>query len=540
MEAQWLQVAGGLGLFLFGMSVMTDGLRGLAGEALHAGLARFTRSPVSGALTGATATAILQSSSATTVAAVGLVSAGLLSFAQALGIVFGANLGTTLKGWLVALLGLQWNIGVIVLPLVLVGAVMRLFGKARMASGGMALAGFGLVFLGIGFLQQGMAGFQGIVTPESFPPDTLGGRLVLVLIGVVITLVTQSSSAGVAAALTAVYTGAISFPQAAAMVIGMDVGTTVTAALATIGGSVDTRRTGYSHVIYNLLTGVGAFLLLTPYVWLSQRFAPGLLGEHPEIALVGFHTLFNLLGVLLVLPLTRPFARLVMRLVPAAPSPLDDRLDRRMLSEPVVAVEASAGVVNELLAEALRLVMLMLQGPEAAQTVRLRALRERLDRTRLFVDDIHLSPEQQAAWQRLNALMHVLDHLQRLLDRCEEQAQRVRVLTRVEEFRPVVRLSRTLSENLLARLSDKHWEDAQAEALQHARMLTEKVETLRAGIMAEVASGRLHVSQGTEHLEAIRWLQRVCSHIARIFCHAGSMNAQAQAARKPCVEQPQA
>ena len=208
-----LQAIGGLGLFLFGMSVMTEGLQGLAGNLLHKLLARFTRSPLSGAISGAVATAILQSSSATTVAAVGFVAAGLLTFSQALGIIFGANLGTTVTGWLVALLGLKLNIGDLTLPLVLLGALMRLFGYARVASAGTAIAGFGLVFLGITVLQQGMAVFHDVVTPDSFPADNLGGRMLLVMLGIAITLVTQSSSAGVAAALTGVYTGTLGFPR---------------------------------------------------------------------------------------------------------------------------------------------------------------------------------------------------------------------------------------------------------------------------------------------------------------------------------------
>ena len=134
---------GGLGLFLLGMIVMTAGLRELAGDAIRTALMRFTHTPSSGALTGATCTAILQSSSATTVAAVGFVAAGLMSFTSALGIVFGANLGTTVTGWLVALIGFKLKIGLLAMPMVLVGAILRLFGSGKLRSAGFALAGFG-------------------------------------------------------------------------------------------------------------------------------------------------------------------------------------------------------------------------------------------------------------------------------------------------------------------------------------------------------------------------------------------------------------
>ena len=142
-----------------------------------------------------------------------------------------------------------------------------------MAHIGTALAGFSLLFVGIDMMQDGMGAFQGLVTPDRFPPDTLSGRLQLVLLGVLVTVVTQSSSAGVAAALAAIASGAITLPQAAAMVIGMDIGTTFTAALATVGGSTAARQTGFAHVIYNVLTGVMAFVLLGPFIALMEIVA---------------------------------------------------------------------------------------------------------------------------------------------------------------------------------------------------------------------------------------------------------------------------
>lgn len=516
METHWLVIPGGLGLFLFGMSVMTDGLRGLAGDMLHRTLARFTRSPLSGAVTGASVTALLQSSSATTVAAVGFVSAGLLTFAQALGIIFGANVGTTVTGWLVALLGLKFSIGSITLPLVFGGAMLRLLGSGRVRSSGTALAGFALIFLGISLLQDGMAGYQGTVTPESFPDDTLSGRLLLVLIGVAITLVTQSSSAGVATALTAVYTGTISFPQAAAMVIGMDVGTTVTAAIATLGGSSETRRTGYSHVSYNLMTGVGAFLLLTPYTQAWEHFAQGAIQQHAELALVGFHTLFNVIGVMLVLPVTSRFAALMYRLVPEADNPLEERLDRQLLREPKSALDAVAAVLAQQMEASLDVIAQMLKDPQQPQASTLATLREQLDSVHAYVDRVHLLPEQKLDWQRLNAAIHILDHMQRLLDRCEEEARRVQVLQHAAELRQAADTMRQVVEQLLAFSSQRNWHLSQQSSQQFYSVMDSQAEALRSAIMAEVATGEIDVPEGTARLEGVRWLRRVAAHIAKI------------------------
>ncbi|MGB3729069.1 MAG: Na/Pi symporter, partial [Thermodesulfobacteriota bacterium] len=144
-----VHVAGGIGLFLLGMIVMTEGLRALAGSAMRSVLMRFTKSPATGALTGASSTAILQSSSLTTVAAVGFVGAGLITFPDALGIIFGANIGTTFKGWIIALLGFKYSLENVFLPLVFLGAILKLFTKGRLSTIGYSIAGFGLIFVGI-------------------------------------------------------------------------------------------------------------------------------------------------------------------------------------------------------------------------------------------------------------------------------------------------------------------------------------------------------------------------------------------------------
>ncbi|MDH3668267.1 MAG: Na/Pi symporter, partial [Paracoccaceae bacterium] len=345
MTAELLLAVGGIGLFLVGMIMLTEGLKGLAGRALRRVLAQFTATPLSGAVTGALTTAVVQSSSATTVTAVGFVGAGLITFPQALGIVFGANLGTTTTGWLVALLGFKLQLGTIALPLVFAAALMRLFGSPRLDMLGTALAGFSLLFIGIDAMREGLDALEGAVTPSDFPGDSLIGRLQLVLIGAAVTAVTQSSSAGVAAALAALAAGAINFPQAAVMVIGMNVGTTLTALIATLGGSTAMRRTGYAHLIFNVITGLVAFLLLGPFIAAIGRFGAGGDGL---IAVVTFHTVFNLLGVVLFLPFAEPFAGLVTRLVRERGPTLTRRLGKPILRDPDAATDAAAATAEEI------------------------------------------------------------------------------------------------------------------------------------------------------------------------------------------------
>lgn len=517
MSAEILLVLGGIGLFLLGMVVLTEGLREVAGTALRGLLARFTKTPLRGAAAGALTTAVVQSSSATTVTAVGFVGAGLLTFPQGLGIVFGANIGTTMTGWLVAIIGFKLHLGTIALPLVLLGVLLRLFGRGRLRQVGWALAGFSLLFVGIDAMQQGMAQFEGVVTPQDFPEDTLLGRLQLLLIGVLITIVTQSSSAGVATALVALGTDTISFAQAAAMVIGMDVGTTFTAALATLGGSTATRQTGYAHVIFNVFTGAIAFALLGPFSQLVDGWiAQGGAGS-AQIALVAFHTTFNIIGVGLVLPFARPFARLVVHLVPERGPPLLRRLDERLLRDPASAVDASAATVKDI-ARLLIGTLTDTLDPKRRDDLdhaQLSAVDEALEALRSYVEQIRTEPRDRAAHWRHLATMHSIDHLRRLSSRCAQSA-RIRVL---DSEPRLSRLSRLLCGAADSVLQDGDLAAAE-ERLDRLRTLLRKQRSrFRARTVAAAARRQLGAYETLERLDSVRWLHRVAYHLWRIVHH---------------------
>ncbi len=513
------QAIGGLGLFLLGMVIMTDALHALTGKAVRGALMRFTRSPYSGAVTGATATAVLQSSSATTVAAVGFVGAGLISFPESLGIIFGANIGTTLKGWMVALLGFKFQLDIFLLPLIFVGALLRLFGHRQLRNGGMALAGFALIFVGIAAMQEGMSGLQDSITPYMFSADTVWGRLKLLLLGVLFTLLTQSSSAGVAVALTAVYTGSINFQQAAALVIGMDVGTTVTAAMATIGGSVAARRTGFSHVIYNLLTGVMAFMLLTPFTLLLETAWPNFLQQQAEVALVAFHSSFNILGVLLILPFTNAFTRMMQRLIPDQADTYTRSLDRKLLVEPDLAINAVQTAIHAELLALLKQLRAMLDRGHERTLVNLPALQLALNETHAYADQIHLDKAQQPGWQTLMAIFHSLDHLQRLHERCDEDMDRARAAMHTRELVDQVGLFADKLERMIDDIENNRWQEAQEDAAQIVEQFAAQADDLRNSIMSQLAEGNIDVDQSTSSLQAIRWLNRVSAHVQRVIYH---------------------
>lgn len=518
MNADLIVAIGGVGLFLLGMTVMTEGLTGAVGAAMRRLLTTFTRTPATGALFGALTTTVVQSSSATTVTAVGLVGAGLLTFPQALGILFGANIGTTMTGWLVAIIGFKLQLGLVVMPLIFIGVLLRLFGNERLRHVGMALAGFALLFVGIDAMKDGMAQFQGILSPASFPQDTFIGRIQLVLLGMLITVVTQSSSAGVAAALVALGAGTISLPQAAAMVIGMDVGTTFTAALATIGGSVAARRTGYAHVVYNVLTAMLAFVLLGPYLTVILPFFSDGADGGSQVALVSFHSMFNVLGVVLVLPFAHAFGRLIVRLVPERDPTLVRRLDDRLLADPASAIDAAAATVRDI-AELTTSSVADLVDPRGSMVdhghaARLDAIEEAIEATRSFIDQVATDRLHKEVHHRAIAIFHALDHLDRVLQRCRQSSRTGRLAA---DHR-----LRRLSGLLRTELMTLAWDDLVAgrdrldrfRALMRRQRRSYRQRCIETGIATDLDAQEIVLQ-----LDAVRWLHRVAYHFWRIIHH---------------------
>lgn len=514
-----LQAAGGLGLFLLGMSVMTGGLKEMADDKLRSALAKTTKGPVSGVCTGAVATAILQSSSATTVAAVGFVHAGLLTFSQALGIIFGANIGTTITGWLVALVGFKLKLGEIMLPIIFVGMLLRLAGRRRVEPVGTALAGFGLIFVGIGVLQEGMAAFQGVVTPDSFPPDTIVGRLLLVVIGVAITIVTQSSSAGVAAALTAVHAGTITLPQAAAMVIGMDFGTTITAAMATIGGNVQARRTGFAHVVYNAMTALAALLLLTPFLSSVDFLLPSAGAIEPELVLVGFHSFFNALGVVAILPFTHQFAALIIRLFPERGNSLTQHLDPTLLTSPNVALQAVKATLQDITRSIFEELIRRIDAPtDLSRSQRLTDADQAVDETRKYFQQLQID-QQQGEW--LNEYLrgiHILDHLRRVITRTKN-TRRLKRVRADDELSAMTDDMLSAVEVLLN--ADMPMTAAQVDQIRDRNEEFKRlIRDYRRLTMRRTAASQIDTQTALQRMDTARWLRRLVHHTMRIAEHS--------------------
>lgn len=339
--AMAITLLGGVGLFLVGMTMLTDGLKLAAGRALERILAAWTRTRLHGLITGIFLTALLQSSTAMTVAAIGFVNAGLLAFSSALWVVFGSNVGSSVTGWLVAWIGFKMKIDAFALPFIGLGMALKLTGEGTHRSGfGMALAGFGLMFLGIDVLKDG---FSGTATALPTLNDHLGGLAMAVGLGIVLTIVLQASSATLTLVLTAVASGMMPVQVGAAMVIGANVGTTLTAILAAMGATSNARRLAAAHVLFNVLTAVVALIILSPLLWLVHTVNVWLLGNGDAVTqLVMFHTGFNVLGVLLMWPLSKPLVRFLLAHFGQAEEDLGrpQYLDRNVVAVPALALQA--------------------------------------------------------------------------------------------------------------------------------------------------------------------------------------------------------
>lgn len=511
-------LVGGIGLFLMGMVLMTDGLKSFAGDSLRRALVRFTGTPMKAFGSGALVTTMVQSSSATTVTVIGFVSAGLLTFPQAVGVVMGASLGTTSTGWIVAGLGLKVSIGFYAMPLVGVGAFMRLLGRGRWRSLGLALAGFGLIFIGIDTLQDAMQGLSGIFNLAGIPSTGLLGHFLAMVIGIALTVVMQSSSAAVATTLTALHTGAINFDQAASLVIGAAIGTTITGALAAIGGSVPAKRTALAHILFNLATGLIAIVLL-PVLLIFIRWAQEHAGlDGGAMSLAAFHTVFITVGVVLFLPFASQFADAIERILPHKGPALTRHLDTSLLEAPSVALEATRRALSAAAGEIFRRLNNMLEDPNRlADSMAIGELGRELDRLQAFFGQIpHVSENEPISEIRVSQV-HAIEHLARLQSRLNPP-QSLRNLFGDPYLAPALEMTReilTLGKKGLEGFSEEEWLD---DLDKVADELAELRRMGRVTILEKTAVGDSSPAKALELLDAIRWLDVVGYHTRRI-CH---------------------
>jgi phosphate:Na+ symporter len=345
------QLVAGLGLFQFGLKLLEEAIRELSGASFRRWLREATRRPFSGIVAGAVSTAVLQSSSVVTLMVLAFVGAGIIELRGAIAVVFGANLGTTMTGWIVATIGFKLGFDEIAFAFMGLGAlgVVFLAEGSRRVEAARLLLGLGMMLFGLSLMKSGV---DQLAQTFDLAPWVALGPLVMVATGLLLTAIIQSSSGAMMIALSAVHAGILGLPEAAAFVIGADLGTTVTAMLGALKGSADKRRVAAAHFLFNLQNSVVALSLRMPILAL---IAGPLAISDPLYALVAFHSTINLIGVLLYSPFIGAYARFLGNHFQQR----DDQLARHIAATdprvPEAALEAMAAELRQLIGRALEL-----------------------------------------------------------------------------------------------------------------------------------------------------------------------------------------
>jgi phosphate:Na+ symporter len=435
---------GGLGLFLFGMKIMSEGLQKIAGSRMRKILSALTSNRIVGTLVGIAVTAIIQSSSATTVMVVGFVNAGLMSLVQSIGVILGANIGTTVTAQLIA-----FKITKYALPAIGIGAGFKLFTKNKKWSYfGEVLLGFGLLFFGLSVMKHA---FDPLKTSDDFRQLFMvvgDNHLLGVMIGAILTMIVQSSSATIGITIALATSGLLTFDASVALILGENIGTTITANLAAIGTNLAARRTAFAHFLFNSL-GVCYMLAFFPFfLQFISSMTPGdadfviqtqdqvarmggELGDKPFIArhIANTHTMFNVLNTLIFLPLVGMLAKLSTVVIRGSDEDIEFHLkylDNRVLSTPPIALAQARSETRRMAQVAQEMVdetLLFLQDNDLKKISGLEKKEDLTDVLQKEITDFLVKLSQksitQDSSQEVASMMNMVNDLERVGDHCE-------------------------------------------------------------------------------------------------------------------------
>lgn len=442
-----LQLIGALGVFIFGMKIFSEGLQKIAGSRLKSILSGMTRNRFTGVLTGFATTSITQSSTTTTVMAVSFVNAGLLTFVESTGVIMGANIGTTVTAWIVALFGFKMKITPIAMALIGIFFAFLFSKNSRLRNLAETMVGFGILFIGLEFIKTGVPDIRS--NPEMLAfLDMFAGHgylsmLLFVVIGTVLTLVMQSSSAATAVTLVMLFEGWISFPLAAAMVLGENIGTTVTANLAAMVGNVHAKRAARFHLIFNLIGVCWMLIAIYPVmhaidaVILSFSDNPAsIMSSDPEarpnatLGLSLFHTSFNILNVILLFAFIPAIVRFIERILPDDGE--EDNYHLRYIStglmhSPALSIEQAQKEVQqfaEIVTKMHKKVNKLLFDPEAKRqklTDKIAQLEDTTDQLEIEIADylVRVTEDgnlEQALTERIRFMQSMINDMERIAD----------------------------------------------------------------------------------------------------------------------------
>ena len=536
---------GGLGLFLFGMKIMSEGLQKIAGSRMRKILAALTNNRIVGTLVGIAVTAMIQSSSATTVMVVGFVNAGLMSLVQSIGIILGANIGTTVTAQLIA-----FKITKYALPAIGIGAGFKLFSKNQKWSYiGEVLLGFGLLFFGLSVMKSA---FDPLKASEEFRQIFImvgDNHLLGVLIGAVLTIIVQSSSATIGITIALASTGIINFEASVALILGENIGTTITANLAAIGTNLAARRTALAHFLFNTI-GVCYMLVffkfftgfissITPgdadFVIQTQEQVVrmgGEIGDKPFIArhIANTHTMFNIVNTIIFLPLVGILAKLSTMVIRGRDEDIEYHLkylDNRVLNTPPIALAQARSETRRMAQVAQEMVDETLAFLQDNDLKRLPALEKKEDLTDVlqkeitnFLVSLSQTSITQESSREVASMMHMVNDLERVGDHCENlwhlsQRKLEQKITFSEIAMNEIAEISEITKNFLARIV-RALEEKDVGVYDEAHELEDAIddleERLRNNHIRRLNTGECTVTSGLIFIDMLHNFEKIGDH----------------------------
>ena len=536
---------GGLGLFLFGMKIMSEGLQKIAGSGMRKILAGLTDNRIVGTLVGIAVTAMIQSSSATTVMVVGFVNAGLMSLVQSIGIVLGANIGTTITAQLIA-----FKITHYALPAIGIGAGFKLFAKNKKWSyAGEILLGFGLLFFGLSVMK---AAFDPLKASEEFRQLFMiigDNHLLGVLIGAILTIVVQSSTATIGITIALASTGILTFEASVALILGENIGTTITTNLAAIGTNLAARRTALAHFLFNTFGVCYMLLFFTLFTKFVASITPGdadfiiqtqeqairlggEIGDKPFIArhIANTHTLFNIVNAIIFLPLIGVLAKISTMAIRGRDKEVEapvKYLDNRVLNTPPIALAQARSETRRMARVALEMVDETLAFLQDNDLKRLPALEQKevltdalqKEITKFLVALSQKSITQESS-QEVASMIHMVNDLERVGDYCENlwllsQRKLDQKITfsaiAMNEIAEISEVTRSFLARIVKALEEKDVEVyAEAQVLEDA--IDDLEERLRNNHIRRLNTGECTVNSGLIFIDMLHNLEKIGDH----------------------------
>ncbi|GLY09969.1 Na/Pi cotransporter family protein [Pseudobacillus badius] len=441
VQEMLFQFLGGLGIFLYGIKLMGDGLQQSAGDRLRDILDRFTTNPLMGVLAGILVTVLIQSSSATTVITVGLVSAGFMTLRQAIGVIMGANIGTTVTAFIIGI-----DVGAYALPILALGAVFIFFFKSKkMHNMGMILFGFGSLFFGLELMSDGMKPLRSLETFHDLTVNMSSSPILGVVVGTIFTVIVQSSSATIGILQGLFSENLLDLNAALPVLFGDNIGTTITAILASIGASVAARRAAATHVLFNVI-GTVIFLIILPLFTQFIHYLTGMLDLEPKMVIAFAHGTFNVTNTLIQLPFVGVLAMIVTKLIPGEDTVIEYKAKHL---DPIFIEQSPSIALGQAKEEVIRMGQFAVKGMEEVQLY-LKTKNQKHADTATQVEEalnnldkkitdylVHLSGTSlsEAELEKHNMLIDAVRDIERIGDHCEnivelidyQQANKVKI-----------------------------------------------------------------------------------------------------------------